>query len=65
MAYRVNAAMHTVEPPPPHPPIDRVLAQAQRDELNATHDPVLPPRELRNRQVWGVLRRLTAHIAVK
>jgi hypothetical protein len=65
MAYRVNAAMDTVEPPPPHPPIDRVLAQAQRNELSATDDPVLSPRELRNRPVRGVLRRLTAHIAVK
>jgi hypothetical protein len=65
IAHDVDTAMHTVEPPPPHPPIDRVLAQAQGPELSTANDPVLPPGELRNHPVHGVLRQFSAHIADK
>jgi hypothetical protein len=65
VANGIHASVNGVQPPPPHPPIDRVLAQPKRHELSTAHDPVLPPRKLRNRPVPGVLRNLTVHYAVK
>jgi hypothetical protein len=65
VAHHVHAAMHTVEPPPLHPPINRVIAQPKRPELSSTNDPVLPACELGNRPIRRVLSELTAHIAVK
>ncbi len=65
MANGVNGPVHGVEPPPPYPPVDRVLAQPQRHELSAGNHPMLPPRKLRNPPVEGVLFTLTAHYAVK
>ncbi|HMJ96924.1 MAG TPA: hypothetical protein VK486_13785, partial [Thermoleophilaceae bacterium] len=51
VAHCVHGLMHAVEPPPPHLPIDRVIAQPERPELNAGHDPVLSPRELHERVI--------------
>jgi hypothetical protein len=65
IANHVYAAMHTMEPPPLHLPIDGVIAPPKRPELSAANDPVLPPRKLRNRSIRGVLSRFSAHIAVK
>ena len=65
IGHYVHALMHTVEPPPPHPPIDRVIAQPERPELSAADNPVLPPRKLRDRPVRWVLSDFSAHIAVK
>jgi hypothetical protein len=65
MANGVHASVNVVKPPLPHPPIDCVLAQPERDELLPGNHPMLPPRKLRNRPVEGVLRNLTAHYAVK
>jgi hypothetical protein len=65
MANGVHALVHTMKPPPPHPPVDRVLAQPKCDELRAPNHPMLPPRELRNRPIRGVLPALTVHYAVK
>jgi hypothetical protein len=61
----VYAVMHTVEPPPLHLPIDRVIAPPERLELSAANYPVLPPRQLQNRSVRGVFSRFSAHIADK
>jgi hypothetical protein len=65
MTQGVHGSVHGVQPSPPHPPIDRVWTQAERNELSALHHPVLPTRKLRNRPVEGVRRHLTAHYAVK
>src|SRR5829696_111008 len=54
-----------MEPPPLHPPINRVIAQPPRLEVRATDDPMLPARELRDRPIRWVLSGLTAHVAVK
>lgn len=57
--------MQTVEPPPPHLPIDRVLAEAKRDELAAPNHPMLQPHELLDRTIQLGLRQFSAHIADK
>jgi hypothetical protein len=65
MANGIHTPVHPVKSPPPHPPIDRVRTQPERDELSAFHHSVLAARKLRNRPVEGVLRNLAAHYAVK
>ena len=51
IANHVYAVMHTMKPPLPHPPIDRVIAKPQRPELSALDDSMLPPGMLRHRPV--------------
>jgi len=65
MANRVHALMHAVEPPPLHPPIDRRLAHPERDELSATHDPVLPPRKLSDPSVGRDFSGFSVHMTEK
>jgi hypothetical protein len=65
MAHGVDAPVHGMKSPPPHPPINRVRAQAQRGALSTSNHPMLPPREVRHRSIQGVLRDLTAHYAAK
>jgi hypothetical protein len=65
VANGVHSPVNGVQPPPPHPPINRVRAQPKRYELRASDHSVLPPRQIRDRSVEGVRRILTAHYAVK
>jgi hypothetical protein len=53
--HRGHAYVHTVEPLPPHPPIDRVRPQAQRQELSLANYSVLPPRQISDRPIEGSL----------
>ena len=65
MAHCVYTAVNAVQPPPSHSPVDGVIAQPQRQELGPSDHPVLPPRQVRNRAITGVLRNLTVHYAAK
>jgi len=65
MANGVHATVKTMQPPPPQPPVDGVTAQPECNELRTRHNPVLPPRETRNRRIEGVLFHSTAHYAAK
>jgi hypothetical protein len=57
--------MHTVEPPPHHPPIDRRLAQPQRNELRAADNPMLPLRQFADASIWWVLPEFSVHMTKK
>jgi hypothetical protein len=65
MPNGVHAPVNGVQPAPPHLPIDGGLAKAQRHELSARNNPVLPLGKVCDRPVEGVLCRLTAYCAVK
>jgi len=65
VAHRIYSPVNGVKPPPPHTPINRVWPQTEVHELTTSDHSVLPPRQLRNRPVEGVLCILTAHYAVK
>jgi hypothetical protein len=65
MANGVHTSVNAKQPAAFDPPLDRVLTHAESQELGPGNDPVLPPREVGNRPLAGVLRNLTAHYAVK
>lgn len=65
MADGIDTAVNPVQPSRPHTPVDRIRAEPERDQLAALHDPVLPPRKLRDRPIDRGLRHLTAHTAAK
>jgi hypothetical protein len=65
MPHRIHTAVNTVQPSPLDPPIDRVRTQPEPRQLRASYNPVLPPGQVRNWPIVGVLVNLTAHYTVK
>ena len=55
MANGVYAAVNSVQRLPPDPALNLPATQPDRHELIARHDPMLPPRELGNSLIAGVL----------
>jgi hypothetical protein len=47
----IDAPVDPVQPPARHPPVDRRLAQAERDQLSMTDYAVLPPSEIGHRSL--------------
>ena len=43
--HGVHASMESVQPATGEPRVDRILPQAQLDQLRSRHHPILPPRE--------------------
>jgi hypothetical protein len=65
MSNGVDPLMHTMEAPPPHPPIDLGRAQAKRDELSSLHYAMLPPGQLGHRLIRMDLGRFFVHTTNK
>jgi hypothetical protein len=51
MANRVNARMKTDKASSLNPPINRILPEAQLEQLPSPHHPMLPSREFRDRRI--------------
>jgi len=52
--HGVHPAMKGVEPPAPHPALDRLRRQPRSAQLRVRDDPALRRRPARDLGVWGV-----------
>jgi len=65
MANGIHTAVNAMQPPSPHPAVDRILPQPERHQLRVSNDAVLPARKIGDRSVDGVLLNLAAHYTAK
>jgi hypothetical protein len=65
VTYGIHALMHAMENLPPHPPIDFRPTQPKRHELSASHDPMLPPPQLREHLIGPVRPEFFTHALKK
>ena len=64
MPDRVDAAMHDMQAPAGHTPVDRRLGDPQRTQFSPGQYTVLPPGEQRDRPIAGAWCDLTSIIEV-